>query len=174
MCAQYKKWKRTDELRMKNNSPLYTFNIPNSISQRKEYSLYIYLFSWLLISLDLLIQLLTCRCERIGFSWHYILFSQPLIIIFYILLLLATFMPLNGMFFLRSSNLSNISWQSLLAWMMMPLTTVPLILLLFLLPPPHFVSASLLLSHCQGYNIYIIFCNHKKDFNCIWRSIIKS
>ena len=130
---------------MKNNSPLYTFNIPISISQRKEYSLYIYLFSWLLISLDLLIQLLTCRCERIGFSWHCILFSQPLIIIFYILLLLATFMPLNGIFFLRSSNLSNISWQSLLAWMMIPLTTISLILLLFLLPPPtlcllHFYS----------------------------------
>ena len=33
--------------------------------------------------------------------------------------------------------------------------------------PPHFVSASLLLSYCQGYNIYIIICNHKKDFNCI-------
>ena len=135
MC-NIKNEKEQTSLGWKNNSPLYTFNIPSSISQRKEYSLYIYLFSWLLISVDLLIQLLTCRCKRRGFSWHYILFSQPLIIIFYILLLLATFMPLNDIFFLSSSNLSNISWQSLLAWMKMPLTTVRLILLLFLLPLP--------------------------------------
>ena len=107
--------KRTEELMMRKNTPLYTLNIPSSTSQRKEYSLYIYLFSWLLISLDLLIHLLTYRCKRIGFSWHYILFSQPLII-FYILLLLVTFMPLNDIFFLSSSNLSNISWPSLLAW----------------------------------------------------------
>lgn len=118
---------------MKNNSPLYTFNIPSSISQRKEYSLCIYLFSWLFISPDLLIQLLTCRCKRIGFSSHYSLFPTSFHN-FYILLLLATSMPLNDIFFLSSSNLSNISWQSLLAWMMMPLTTVPLFSLLFLLP----------------------------------------
>lgn len=97
---------------MRKNTPLYTLNIPSSTSQRKEYSLYIYLFSWLLISLDLLIHLLTYRCKRIGFRWHYILFSQPLII-FYILLLLVTFMPLNDIFFLSqiwTISLDRLCW----------------------------------------------------------------
>lgn len=149
---------------MKNNSPLYTFNTPSSISQRKwleMVSLFIHSGDYSYITW--FIDISTYRFKGIGFSWHYTLFSHPHKFWYSSS---VTFMPLSNIFSLIPSNLSNISQQLLWPWKMLLLMPL-LCLCLYFSHPSHLLFAPHLFLNSQGYNNYIIFYNHKNDFTCV-------
>lgn len=85
---------------MKINSALHTLNIPFHFPEEKDInSLYIFLFgdySYITGFIDISTYL---NIKKISFSWHYALFSHPLIIVFDIVIS-ATFMPLSNVFLL--------------------------------------------------------------------------